>query len=130
LFNGLDPQFLEPDGEGRREPDKQGQRIPAIFFRTEAGGEPVRDWLKSLSLEDRKRIGEDIKTIEFGWAIGLPVCKAMGDGICEVRTNLGQNSACTFLYQQEGADGPSTRIHQEDAVDSGHGFRNSQKEPI
>jgi hypothetical protein len=38
-------------------PENQGKRVPAIFYRTEAGGEPVRDWLKGLSAEDRKRIG-------------------------------------------------------------------------
>jgi phage-related protein len=79
-------------------PDMQGKRIPAIFFRTEAGGEPVRDWLKALSSEDRKRIGEDIKTVEFGWPIGMPVCKAIGDGICEVRTNLSQNRTARVLF--------------------------------
>src|SRR6266481_7913561 len=41
-----------------------GKRAPAIFFRTAAGGEPVRDWLKGLPSEDRKRIGEDIKMVE------------------------------------------------------------------
>jgi hypothetical protein len=39
--------------------EKQGKRIPAIFYRTEAGGEPVREWLKDLSPDDRKRIGQD-----------------------------------------------------------------------
>jgi len=67
---------------------RQGKRVPAIFYRTEAGGEPVRDWLKELSSEDRKRIGEDIKTVEFGWPVGMPVCKPLGDGIYEVRTTL------------------------------------------
>src|SRR5271157_4984561 len=70
----------------------QGKRVPAIFFRTESGGEPVRDWLKGLpSPEDRKRIGENIKTVEFGWPIGMPVCRPLGDGIYEVRTSLAQN---------------------------------------
>jgi hypothetical protein len=51
--------------------EKQGKRVPAIFFRTEAGGEPVRDWLKNLpSSDDRKRIGEDVKTVEFGGRSG------------------------------------------------------------
>ena len=41
--------------------EKPAKRVPAIFFRTEAGGEPLREWLKgTLSPEDRKRIGEDI----------------------------------------------------------------------
>lgn len=49
------------------------KRIPAIFFRTEAGGEPLREWLRGLPPEDRKRIGEDVKTVEFGWPIRMPV---------------------------------------------------------
>jgi len=79
--------------------EKQGKRAPAIFFRTEAGGEPVRDWLKGLpSPEDRKRIGENIKTVEFGWPIGMPVCKSLGDSIYEVRTSLGQNRIARVLF--------------------------------
>jgi phage-related protein len=80
--------------------ERRGKRVPAIFFRTEAGGEPLRDWLKSLpSPEDRKRIGEDIKTVEFGWPIGMPACRPLGDGIYEVRTNLKQNRiARVFFY--------------------------------
>ena len=79
--------------------EKQGKRVPAIFFRTEAGGEPVRGWLKGLpSSEDRKRIGEDIKTVEFGWPVGMPVCKPLGGGIHEVRTNLAQNRIARVLF--------------------------------
>ncbi len=79
-------------------PENQGKRIPAIFFRTEAGGEPVREWLKGLSPENRKRIGEDIKTVEFGWPIGMPVCRPLGDGIYEVRTSLAQNRIARVLF--------------------------------
>jgi phage-related protein len=79
--------------------EKHGKRVPAIFYRTEAGGEPVREWLKNLPREDRKRIGEDIKTVEFGWPIGMPVCRPLGDGLYEVRTNLNQNRiARVFFY--------------------------------
>ena len=76
----------------------QGKRIPAIFYRTEAGGEPVREWLKGLSPEDRKRIGEDIKTVEFGWPVGMPVCKPLGNGIYEVRSSLAQNQIARVLF--------------------------------
>ncbi|MBZ5642172.1 MAG: type II toxin-antitoxin system RelE/ParE family toxin [Acidobacteriia bacterium] len=76
-----------------------GKRIPAIFFRTEAGGEPLRDWLKGLpSDQDRKRIGEDIKTIEFGWPVGMPVCRPLGDGIHEVRSSLSRNRIARILF--------------------------------
>jgi hypothetical protein len=48
------------------------KRIAAIFFRTEAGGEPVWEWLKSLSREDCKQIGTDIMTVEFGGRLACP----------------------------------------------------------
>jgi phage-related protein len=65
------------------------KRIEAIFYRTAAGGEPVRDWLKEMRpIEDRKQIGVDIKTVEFWWPIGMPVCRPLGDGLYEVRSNL------------------------------------------
>lgn len=77
----------------------QGKRVPAIFFKTEAGGEPVRDWLRGLpSAEDRKRIGADVKTVEFGWPVGMPVCRPLGDGIFEVRTSLAQNRIARVLF--------------------------------
>jgi phage-related protein len=80
-------------------PEKQGKRVPAIFFRTEAGREPVREWLKGLlSAEDRKRIGEEIKTVEFGWPIGTPVCRPVGDGMYEVRASLTQNRIARVLF--------------------------------
>jgi phage-related protein len=78
--------------------EREGKRIPAIFFRTEAGGEPVRDWLKTLSSDDRKRIGADIKTVEFGWPIGMPVCRSLGSGIYEVRSTLLQNRIARVLF--------------------------------
>ena len=79
--------------------EKQGKRVPAIFFRTEADGEPVRDWLKSLPFsEDRKFIGADIQTVEFGWPIGMPVCRPLGDGVHEVRTKLSQNRIARVLF--------------------------------
>ena len=84
--------------ESSSEAELQGKRVKAIFYRTEAGGEPVREWLKSLSLEDRKRIGEDIKTVEFGWPVGMPVCRSLGGGIYEVRSDLARNRISRVLF--------------------------------
>ena len=78
--------------------ESSGKRVPAIFYCTEAGGEPVREWLKSLSPEDRKHIGEDIKTVEFGWPVGMPVCRPLSEGVHEVRTNLTQNRIARVLF--------------------------------
>jgi phage-related protein len=75
------------------------KRIEGIFFLTAAGGEPVRQWLKSLSpIEDRKQIGVDIKAVEFGWPIGMPVCRPLGDGLYEVRSSLTQNRIARVLF--------------------------------
>jgi phage-related protein len=82
---------------------RQGKRVQVVFYRTEAGGEPVREWLKNLlSREDRRRIGEDIKTIEFGWPVGMPACRPVGGGIYEVRSDLTQNRISRVLFYFDG----------------------------
>ena len=63
------------------------------FYATEQGNEPVREWLKSLSSFDKKRIGEDIKTLQFGWPLGMPLVKHLDGGIWEVRVNLSKSIA-------------------------------------
>jgi phage-related protein len=65
-----------------------GFRLEARFFRTTAGTEPVREWLKSLEQVDRKSIGEDIKTVQFGWPLGMPLVRKLETNLWEVRSNL------------------------------------------
>jgi phage-related protein len=68
---------------------KPEKKIPTFFFATAKGNEPVRDWLKSeLAPEERKLVGADIETVEWGWPIGMPTCRPLGGGLHEVRTNL------------------------------------------
>ena len=45
------------------------------FYATELGAEPVREWLKLLPAIDRKTVGEDIKTVQFGWPLGMPLVR-------------------------------------------------------
>ena len=74
------------------------KKIPALFYRTSGGAEPVRDWLKSMTKEDRLRIGADIKTVEYGWPIGMPVCRPLGRGLHEVRTHLRTGIARVLFF--------------------------------
>jgi len=74
------------------------KRIPATFYQTEAGNEPVRDWLKALDPEERFLIGTDIKTVEFGWPVGMPTCRPMGSGLFEVRTVLPSDRIARVLF--------------------------------
>ncbi|OEJ67062.1 type II toxin-antitoxin system RelE/ParE family toxin [Magnetovibrio blakemorei] len=80
----------------------QTKRIQAVFFRSDTGAEPVRDWLKTLDKQDRFRIGTDIKTVEYGWPIGMPTCKPMKNGLFEVRTNLGNRIARVLFCINDG----------------------------
>jgi len=118
----LEAQF-EPLG-------KQSKRVPAIFYRTEAGGEPLREWLEGLSQDDRKRIGEDIKTVEFGWPIGMPVCRPLRDGVYEVRTSLAQNRIARVLFyiDKRSRMGSAPWIHQENAEDTARGVRAGEEQ--
>jgi phage-related protein len=81
------------------------KRLPAYFFQTAAGGEPVRDWLRDMEQdEDRKIIGVDIATVEFGWPVGMPTCRPLQDGLYEVRSRLtgGRISRVLFYVDAHG----------------------------
>lgn len=79
------------------------QPIAVVFYRTETGKEPVRDWLKSLTKDERRMIGEDIKTVQFSWPVGKPLVDHLGDGIWEVRSRLKNRIARTLfmIHEQE-----------------------------
>ena len=74
------------------------KRLPACFYRSEKGREPVREWLRSLTPEDRRIIGEDIKDVEFSWPIGMPVVRSLGHDLWEVRSNLPQGRTARVIF--------------------------------
>ena len=80
------------------------KKIEAKFYRTPAGNEPVREWLKSLDKDDRRVIGEDIKTTELGWPVGMPTCKPLGNGLYEVRSNISDGRIARVIFTIIGHD--------------------------
>ena len=74
------------------------KKLPARFYATNRGKEPVREWLKSLGVADRKCVGSDIATAEYAWPVGMPLSKSLGNGLFEIRTNIsnGRNSRIIF----------------------------------
>ena len=64
------------------------KRVPLVFFRTDLGTEPVREWLLELPKADRHVVGAGLKELEFGWPIGMPLCRALGGGLFELRVSL------------------------------------------
>jgi phage-related protein len=74
------------------------KRLPAAFFELPSGRAPVREWLKTLDRSDRKIIGEDIKDVEFSWPIGMPLCRAIGRGLWEVRSQITDGRTARVLF--------------------------------
>ena len=68
--------------------EQQPFKIPLVFFRLGNGGEPVRDWLKGLPVDERKAIGRNLLRAQWRWPVGMPLCRAMGRGLWEIRTDL------------------------------------------
>ena len=75
----------------------QPLKIPLIFFRTETGTEPVLVWLRSLPEAERQAIGRDLLRAQWRWPVGMLLCRPMGDGLWEVRTDLPTNRAARVL---------------------------------
>ena len=62
--------------------------LDVVFYRTEAGNEPVREWLKGLNKEDRKIIGTDLKTVQYGWPLGMPLVRKIEPRLWEARSRI------------------------------------------
>ena len=94
-------------------------RLEVLFYRTAAGNEPVREWLKALPPEERKIIGDDLKTAQYGWPLGMPLIRKLETGLWEVRSKL-PNRIARVIFTVE-----------DDKMVLLHGFiKKSQKTPI
>jgi phage-related protein len=83
--------------------------IKARFYKTdEIGTEPVREWLLGLTPDERRAIGHDMRLVELGWPIGMPLCRALGEGLFEVRSSL-RNRIARILFCV--ADGEMWLLH-------------------
>lgn len=78
------------------------KKLEARFYKLPSGKEPVKEWIKDLDKESRRDIGIDIKTVEFGWPIGMPVCRPLGPGLYEVRSRLKNGTISRILFCIEG----------------------------
>lgn len=85
------------------------KKIYATFYRNERGAEPVRNWLRELAPEDRRIIGNDIATVEYGWPVGMPTCRPLGAGLWEVRSNLAGGRIARVIFSL--ADGRMMLLH-------------------
>ena len=76
--------------------------LPVFFYRTTAGAEPVRDWLRTLPEGDRRIIGVDLHRVQTEWPLGMPLCRSLGSGLWELRSKLPSNRIARVLFFIEG----------------------------
>src|SRR5579871_2671710 len=74
------------------------KKITARFYANARGSKPVREWILSLPVEDRKLVGRDIQKVEFGWPLGMPYCRALGKGLWEVRSDLTDGRIARVIF--------------------------------
>jgi phage-related protein len=95
------------------------KKLPVVFYKSDSGNMPVKEWLYNLSKEDRKLIGEDIKTVQYGFPIGMPLVKPLGDKLWEVRSRLTGKAISRVFFTL-----------YKDSIVLLHGFmKKSQKTP-
>ncbi len=79
------------------------RKILLIFYRLHSGSEPVREWLKGLPQAERHAIGKDLLRAQWRWPAGMPLCRPLGRGLWEVRTDLPTKRTARVLlclYQE------------------------------
>jgi phage-related protein len=79
------------------------RKIPVVFYRTPAGVEVVRNWLRDLDEADRNAIGQDLMRVQYRWPVGMPLCRSLGEGLWEVRSTLPSSRIARVLFSvQQG----------------------------
>jgi len=71
-----------------------------LFYRTDSGREPVREWLKKIEPANRKRIGEDLYTLQLGWPIGMPLARKLESNLWELRSHIS-NGIVRIMFTEE-----------------------------
>ena len=79
-------------------PKAPPRKTPLVFYRTRAGSAVVRTWLRSLAAEDRNLIGQDLMRAQFRWPVAMPLCRALGDGLWEVRSELSHHRIARVVF--------------------------------
>lgn len=82
--------------------ENRGPVLSVKFFRTAAGNEPVREWLTGLKREYRKAVGQDIKTAQYGWPLGMPLIRTLEPGLWEVRSHISDGIARVLFTVGDG----------------------------
>jgi len=78
--------------------ERRPKKLIVHFYRSLSGAEPVREWLRGLTVEDRQVLGRDLRLVELGWPVGMPLCRPLGGGLWELRSGLLGNRIARVLF--------------------------------
>lgn len=78
------------------------QQVRVLFFRSALGNEPVREWLKALSRHERQVIGTEIKAVQIGWPLGMPLVRKLESGLWEIRIDLADTVGRVLFTISDG----------------------------
>ena len=74
------------------------QKVPVVFYKTAVGVVVVREWLRSLPQADRNIIGRDLMRVQYRWRVGMLLCRPLGGGLWEVRSDLPSSRIARLLF--------------------------------
>jgi phage-related protein len=69
-----------------------------LFYETASGNQVILDFIRELSAEERKIVGENLKTVQIGFPMGLPLCRPLGDGLYEIRSSLPSKREFRLIF--------------------------------
>lgn len=77
--------------------------ITVKFYQSASENEPVKEWLQTLCRDDKRITGEDIKTVEYGWPLGMPLVRKLEKNLWEVRIEVtNKEIARVFFTVKDG----------------------------
>ena len=87
----------------------------AVFYKSNIGKEPVREWLLDLERNDKKIIGSDIRVVEFSGELKPPRVKKIETGLWEVRSHLSSDKIARVLYPKKRQNDTFARLYQKES---------------
>lgn len=76
--------------------------MPLAMWASLSGNQPARDWFRSLPYQDRKKLGHDLRKLQYGWPVGMPLVRPLGGRLWELITNLPPSRESRVIFSTDG----------------------------
>jgi len=77
--------------------NKEQKIYKVVFFETESGRQPVREFIIGLAKDDQKIVGADIRIVQNNYPIGFPLVKKLKPELWEIRSNIKEGISRVFF---------------------------------